>query len=139
MPLDGTFCRRQELDHPVLDHRFPKANRHFSLVLRQLCLVCIRNAVVHQTVRHFAAVVIVSFSLAEHAGFHIALAFSCAEKNIPSAATGNHALCNVVMLVLIAVARQFRMVFVPLKVRTHLVTDIAQICVIRQVVFTVHL
>ena len=94
---------------------------------------------IHKAVRNLPAVVIVALSAAKDTRFYVALTFSGSQKDVPSSATLHHTLCNVMVLVLVAVARQFGMILIPFKVRPHLIADLAKIRVVRQIISALYI
>ena len=91
---------------------------------------------IEKTIRKFPRMIIEACSLFKCTRFYISHAFPCAKENISSSTSFNHSLCNVVMLVFVAVMLQLWTVVVPLEMCSYMVANISQIGTIRQVIST---
>ena len=132
--MKRALLRAEKPDHAVFHHRIPEVRRHAASRVLGIRLVRVCNPVVHETEAQLRDGVVGALALSEYTWLHIALTFPCPEEYIPAAALADHPFCDFMMLVFVPIAGKLRAVFVPLKMRPHLITAALEIGVVAQVV-----
>ena len=89
---------------------------------------------VHQAKGKLRRFIISARPLAEDARLHIALTFPRSQEDVPASSFADHLLCDLMVLVLIAVRRQLRPVLVPFKMGADLIAAVFQISIVAEII-----
>ena len=89
---------------------------------------------VHQAKGKLRRFIISARPLAEDARLHIALTFPRSQEDVPASSFADHLLCDLMVLVLIAVRRQLRPVLVPFKMGADLIAAVFQISMVAEII-----